>query len=104
MPDSQVTDNSAHHRFELRQDGATAFLLYRRQGSSLQLIHTEVPDALRGKGVGSKLVEGVLRLAQQQKLSVVPLCPFVADFLKRHPQYLDVVDPVHRLPLEKTKI
>jgi len=96
MPEPQVVDNAAHNRFEMHHGGDTAFLLYRRHGNSIQLIHTEVPVSLRGKGIGSKLVEGVLHLAQQQKLSVTPLCPFVADFLKTHPQYLDVVDQNHR--------
>ena len=93
MPDPEVIDNAALHRFELHADGHTAFLLYSKSGNTLRLIHTEVPDALRGKGVGSKLVNGVLRLAQENQLGIVPSCPFVAQFLKGHPQYLELVDP-----------
>jgi hypothetical protein len=74
MPEAKILDNSALHRFEVRQDGETAFLLYSKTGDSIRLIHTEVPEALRGHGVGSKLVGGVLRQAQRQKLSVVPSC------------------------------
>lgn len=93
MPDPEVIDNAALHRFELHSDGHTAFLVYSKRASTLRLIHTEVPDALRGKGVGSKLVSGVLRLAQQNKFTIVPACPFVAQFLKRHSDYLSLVDP-----------
>lgn len=93
MPDPEIIDNTAQHRFELHADAHTAFLLYSRTGKSLRLIHTQVPDALRGKGVGSKLVSEVLRLAQQNKLSIVPSCPFVAQYIKGHSGYLSLVDP-----------
>lgn len=91
MLDPQIVDNTALHRFELRENGGTAFLLYSRTENSIQLIHTEVPDALRGKGIGSELVAGVLGLAQRQKLAVIPLCPFVIEYLRNHPQYNSIV-------------
>jgi predicted GNAT family acetyltransferase len=92
MPDPDIFDNTAQHRFELQDDGHTAFLLYSKTGGSLRLIHTEVPEALRGKGIASKLVKGVLRLAQQNRLSIIPSCPFVAQYIKRHPDYFSLVD------------
>jgi len=96
MPPTEVTDNPALHRFELLVDGVTAFVLYKRTEGLIQLIHTEVPAALRGKGAGSKLVAGVLQFVEKNGLKVVPLCPFVVDYLKRHPQYLDTVDEKHK--------
>ncbi len=95
MP-SDVTDNTAKNRFELELDGETAFLLYKREGAFINLIHTEVPAALQGKGVGSKLVGGALRLIREQKLTAIPSCPFVVDYLKRHHEYLDIVAAEHR--------
>jgi uncharacterized protein len=100
MPQAQIVDNAALYRFELQQDGETAFLLYSKTGDSIRLIHTEVPEALRGHGVGSRLVGGVLRQAQQQKLSVIPLCPFVAEYLKDHPEQAELVEPQHRWMIE----
>jgi uncharacterized protein len=100
MTDSEVFDDAAETRFELRSGGGTAFLLYQKMGDRIRLIHTEVPVALRGTGMGSKLVEGALELADQSGLKVVPQCPFVVEFLKRHPEYLHVVDPEHRGDLE----
>jgi predicted GNAT family acetyltransferase len=96
MVDSEITDNVALHRFELPEQGDTAFLLYERTPTALRLIHTEVPDALRGKGVGSKLVSGVIDLAEQNGLKIIPLCPFVIEFLKAHPQFLATVDDHYR--------
>jgi hypothetical protein len=96
MAETQITDNTALHHFELKQDGETAFILYSRSKNSLRLIHTEVPDSLQGKGVGSKLVSGVLEVANKNHLRIIPACPFVAEYLKRHPEHLSVVDPEYR--------
>jgi predicted GNAT family acetyltransferase len=86
-----VVDNDAARRFEMTVDNTTAFIDYRRSGKRLLLIHTEGPAELQGKGVGSALVRGALDLAAQQEQAVVPLCPFVASYLKRHPEFLGLV-------------
>ena len=96
MAEPEIVDNTALHRFELHLDGEIAFVLYSREHNSIRLIHTEVPNQMRGKGVGSSLVNGVIRLAERQKVSVIPSCPFVADYLKRHPEYAQTVDTEHR--------
>ncbi len=100
MTDSKIFDNAAQSRFELRSGGDTAFLVYSKAQDRIRLIHTEVPVALRGTGMGSKLVEAALRLADQSGLKVIPQCPFVVEVLKRHPEYIQVVDPQHRRDLE----
>jgi predicted GNAT family acetyltransferase len=100
MPEPLINDNTALHRFEMQQDGETAFLLYTRSGNSIRLIHTEVPAALQGKGVASKLVGGVLRILQASGLAVTPSCPFVAEYVKRHPEYLPIIDADHRWMVE----
>ena len=71
-------------------------MLYSKSENSMRLIHTEVPPSLQGKGMGSRLVRGVLRLAEQEKLTVIPVCPFVVEYLKRHPEHLGLVDPESR--------
>lgn len=100
MTDSEVFDNAAQNRFELKFGDETAFLLYKKIHGQIHLIHTEVPVALRGTGLGSKLVEGALQLADQSRLKVVPQCPFGVEILKRHPEYLHVVDPEQQRNLE----
>jgi uncharacterized protein len=96
MTDSEITDNTSLHRFELHERGETAFLLYERTPGAVRLIHTEVPGALRGKGVGSRLVAGVLNLVEQNGFKVIPVCPFVIEYLKRHLECLDIVDEKYR--------
>lgn len=96
MSTQEIVDNPALRRFELVEDGHTAFLIYERLGDSIRLVHTEVPSALRGKGVGSKLVAATLRWAEQNNLRVIPLCPFVIEYLKAHTEHLQIVDEKYR--------
>ncbi len=86
-----VRDNAERHRFELDADGHVAFSNYKREGGVLSILHTEVPAALNGRGIGSALVRGVLDLARAQGLTVKPLCPFAAAYIARHPEYADLV-------------
>ena len=86
----QVTDNPAHHRYELPLDGRTAYASYRRDGNVLLVYHTEVPREFEGRGIGSTLVKGMLDLARAQDLKVKPLCSFVAAYMQRHPEFSDI--------------
>ncbi len=86
-----VRDNAQAHRFELDVDGAIAFSNYRRAGNVLTVLHTEVPAALNGRGIGSRLVAGILDLARAQGLKVVPVCPFVKAYIERHAEYTDLL-------------
>jgi predicted GNAT family acetyltransferase len=78
-----VVDNSATSRFELTADGHTAFLVYKRTPETLELIHTEVPEELRGRHLGDALVEFALERAQAENLRVVAICPFVRAYLRK---------------------
>ena len=71
--------------------GAVAFVEYMRAGGWTVLLHTEVPEALSGKGVGSKLVSGTLDALRAEGLKVVPRCEFVAAHIERHPEYRDLL-------------
>ena len=85
-----VVYNPARSRFEMAVPGGTAFATYRRAGDVLIVPHTEVPSELEGRGYGSALVKGLLDHARAQGLKVRPACPFVAAYLRRHPEYEDV--------------
>jgi len=87
-----VRDNADRHRFELDLDGHTAFSEYRRDGKVLTIMHTEVPKALEGRGIGSSLVRGMLDLVRAQGLKVVPRCPFVKAYIERHAEYADLLN------------
>lgn len=94
--DAPITHNQHHHRFELKTDGKLSIVAYQKiDDETLALTHTEVDPSLEGQGVGSHLVKGVLEYVEQNNLKIVPLCPFVAVYLKRHPDWNRVVSTVY---------
>jgi predicted GNAT family acetyltransferase len=78
-------------RFELEREGQTAYLEYNLAGNVLQLIHTEVPPALRGTGLASELAQSALDWARERGLKVDVICESVAAYIKQHPEYADLV-------------
>lgn len=88
-----VRDNTVSHRFELEIDDEVAKAWYRRQGNVVTFTHTDVPAALSGKGVGSRLAKGALDAVRAAGLKVVAKCPFIAAYLKKHPEYDDLRTP-----------
>lgn len=78
-------------RFELEQDGHTAYIEYTLTGKILALLHTEVPEALRGRGVASELTKSALEYARDHGMKVDVVCPLVAEFLRRHQEYADLI-------------
>jgi uncharacterized protein len=89
-----VIDNSDESRLEIRADGDLAELVYRTRAGRLVLVHTEVPDALGGRGLGGQLVLAAIDKAAHEGLTVVPLCPFARSWLERHP------DEAARVPID----
>jgi predicted GNAT family acetyltransferase len=89
----KVADNEHLHRYEALVDGEVAgFIGYRPvPGGVRDLVHTEVDPAFEGKGVASKLVVGALEAERARGGKIVPSCPFVSAYLRRHPEYADLV-------------
>lgn len=86
-----VRDNTALSRFELEAEGHIAFSAYKRADGVLTITHTEVPPELGGKGIGTRLVSGMLDLARTEGVKIKPLCPFVKSYIGKHPEYADLV-------------
>ena len=78
-------------RFEIERDGHIAYLEYNLAGKVLQLIHSEVPQALRGQGIAAELANAALEWAREHNVKVDVICPSVADYLEKHPEYSDLV-------------
>jgi predicted GNAT family acetyltransferase len=87
---SNVRDNTERNRFELDADGHIAFSNYKRTDGVLTILHTEVPKALEGRGIGSALIRSVLDTARSQGLKVITVCPFAKSYIERHPEYADL--------------
>jgi len=90
MPAS-VRDNKDKNRFELHVGHEVAFADYRVTPSAVIITHTETPRALRGRGIASELVRGALDLIRSDGKKVIAGCDFVADYLREHPEYADLV-------------
>jgi len=90
---STIRDNATARRFELDVDGELAVANYRIDGDTILFTHTEVPPHLQGRGIASRLVRGALEAVRTRGLKVVPLCSFVADYIRRHKEVQDLVDP-----------
>ncbi len=98
---NEVKRNDARNRYELAVDGKLAISEYNRLPSAVMFTHTEVPEALEGQGVGSALARGALDDVRAQGLQVIPLCPFIAAFIRRHQEYVDIVSPLSRKQVER---
>jgi uncharacterized protein len=88
----EVRDNPAESRYELLDGGdVVGEILYRRYPDRIVLVHTEVSPAREGQGLASQLVAGALDDIRAAGLRVVPVCPFVRAYLRRHQEYEDLV-------------
>jgi predicted GNAT family acetyltransferase len=94
----EVRDNPEQHRYELRSDGELAgFVTYGLHPDHITFIHTEIEPPYEGEGLGGQLARAVLDDARRRGLMVIPMCPFIAGYIRRHPEdYLDLVQPDRR--------
>ena len=87
LPPREVINNKAAQQFEVHVDDDVARLKYDLRVGDIELIHTEVPKRLGGQGIANDLAHFALDFAEQQKLRVVPTCPFVRSYLMKHDEY-----------------
>ena len=92
MENHKLIDNAALHQDEFRIGDLIPRIEYiKTKNGEIYLTHTEVPSALEGKGVGSSLVRLALEDIERQQLRLVPLCPFVAGYVQKHPEWKRLV-------------
>lgn len=92
MEDYELIDNEENHQYEFHIGKHVARIEYiKTKNGEIYLTHTEVPAALEGKGIGSQLTEKVLKDIERQDLRLVPLCPFVAGYIHKHPEWRRIV-------------
>ena len=85
MTETDVRDDTSGHRFVHAEDGLEARLVYRTRADRLVLVHTEVPEALGGRGIGGRLVRAAVDRAAATGETLVPVCPFARKWLRDHP-------------------
>jgi uncharacterized protein len=91
----EVRNNRAEYRYEVLADGELAgYTQYVLRRGRIAFVHTEVYEPYEGLGLGSRLAREALEDARARGLSVMPFCPFIADFIERHlDEYRDLVVP-----------
>lgn len=87
----KVENNEAKKRFEIKVEDKLAVAEYNRVANRIIFTHTEVPPALEGNGIGSLLAKTALEFAKQESLKVIPLCPYIAGYIKKHREYIPLV-------------
>jgi len=87
-PAAEIVTNG---RFELEREGHVATLAYTVAGNVLALLHSEIPEPLRGSGVASTLAKTALDWAREHHMKVDVVCPFVAAYLENHPEYSHLI-------------
>lgn len=88
-----LVKNEEKKRFELRVQDHIAFIDYKETDNKIALTHTEVPLELEGQGVGNALVEKTLDYLENNAHMLLPLCPFVFAYIKKHPGWKRIIDP-----------
>ncbi len=91
-----VQENPSRHQFEIALgNGELAFAKYNLLPGAIRFYHTIVPENHRGQGLGTALVKASLAAARERGLTVIPVCPFFAAYLRKHPEEQDLVAPEH---------
>ena len=97
VDDAEVVHVPEKNRYELRLDGRLIGLAaYRRRNARIAITHTEVDPSCEGRGFGSRLAAAALDDAAGEGLEVAPLCPFIAYYIQKHPEYERLVAPGYR--------
>lgn len=89
----EVVHNEAAKRFEVAVEGELALIQYIRAGERIVFTHTEVPEALEGQGIAKRMAYIALEYAKAEGLRVQPLCPFMARYIREHPEYQSITTP-----------
>jgi predicted GNAT family acetyltransferase len=78
-------------RYEMDEQGLTSWADYRRDGGRLYIDHVEAPVALRGTGASGRLMAALSADARTKGLKVTPICGYAAAWLRRSPEFKDLV-------------
>jgi predicted GNAT family acetyltransferase len=90
--EATVTENPGRHRYEISVDGEPAgFTMYTLDGDVAIMPHTKIDSAYEGQGLATTLIGAALDDLRERGVTVVPRCPFVRDFVEKHPEYRDIV-------------
>ena len=99
MTDADIADNTALGRYELPVEGQVARVVYNLSPPNLMITEVVTPKALEGRGVAGRMAAHVVADARARGLLILPVCPFFAAWLRKHPEHADLVHPSYRASL-----
>ncbi|WP_027377912.1 GNAT family N-acetyltransferase [Kaistella palustris] len=88
-----LVNNDKKKRFEMEFNGHLAFINYGDFGNEIALVHTEAEPELQGTGAATAVVEKTLEYIESQGKKLLPFCPYVFAYIKKHPAWKRIVDP-----------
>lgn len=91
-----IINNTKLSRFETEINGEFGYVDYRFYKGDIALMHTFVPESARGKGISSGLAKFVLEYVKEKNLGLIVYCPFIAKYIKLHPEYESLIDKQYR--------
>lgn len=84
--------DEAVHQFQIKVGDYKSWIVYKERGSKITLIHTETETELEGKGAATAIIEKTLNYLEQNNYTLVPICPMVVAYIKKHPEWMRIVD------------
>jgi hypothetical protein len=87
-----LVKNEGARQFEMEVEGQKAVIVYSEHHFTITLLHTEVPPDLEGKGVATAIIEKTLSYLEKNHFRLIPLCPFVVTYIKRHLEWKMILD------------
>jgi len=92
MDDHRLIDNEKEKQYEFHVDGKLVKIEYIKSvNGEIFLTHTETPVSLEGSGLASALAEEALKDIEEKKLRLIPMCPFIAAYIRKNPQWQKLV-------------
>ncbi len=89
--ENKITVNEESNEFEMQTPEGLALIAYEMDSNIMNIMHTEVPEAMEGQGIASDLAKFALDYARENQMKVKNYCRFVQVFLQRHPEYQDLI-------------
>lgn len=90
--DIPLVKNESDHQFQITFEGHKALIVYKERSNIISLIHTEVEPELEGKGAATAVIEKTLMYIEENNYKLIPLCPLVFAYIKKHSEWKRIVD------------
>jgi len=92
MEELKLIDNPAKHRFETHIGDDLAYIEYAHFKGDIVLMHTFVPEALRGQGIAGRMIRLALEFIKAERISIIVYCPVITKFIETHQEYKNLLD------------